>query len=300
HTLADTKLTIVIGRSGEDAERPDTLWLDGDGDGAFAAEERHPVKMWSRNLRGGVIHGGTVPAVALRLGDATHRVDLRFASGDGKVSRLRISAPWCLEASLVQGETRFRVCFQDADADGKFGGLEDRWIVIPDRPISKPYRWYELRGRDEGMFLAGRRFEVKRLRGAEIRMELTETTEPAAGDLELARQRVARTWSRRFAKSRDAFVTRAQLDTKRPLAEGELPWLYRAFDRARARAKLTGKPLLVDLRAFWNDRAYAMDAYTYRDAEVDRLLRNRFILLQVIREQDPAGDHARLMKELGG
>jgi len=298
HVLAGKKLTIAVGRSSEEVERPDVVWLDGDGDGIFAETERRTLKTWVRNQHGLTIRGGTAQGVPVRIGGREHHVDIRIFARPGQTPMLRLGGAWCLEAPFDRGEARLRVFFQDADADGEFGGSEDRWIVVPDEPVKKPLRWYEVLARDEGCFLAGNRIAVRALRGVEIGLDVRAAEGPDESDLDRVRRRIERTWARKFEESREAFTARNPMDGDRPRASVPLTWLHVPFERAQARSKLTGKPLLVDLRAFWNGRSYLLESTTYRDAEVARVLGNRFVLAQVIKDQDPAGDHPRLLKEL--
>ena len=62
-------------------------------------------------------------------------------------------------------------------------------------------------------------------------------------------------------------------------------------------SKQSGKPLFVDVMAFWCVWCYRMDYYTYPDREVADLLNNSFIPVKIIQEQDPAGDYSRVMDQ---
>jgi thiol:disulfide interchange protein len=101
----------------------------------------------------------------------------------------------------------------------------------------------------------------------------------------------------RFDQEREGFVAQRGLDTSRPLAKQPIDWKYVTFDEALELGRKTGKPVFIDVMAFWCVWCYRMDYYTYPDAEVAALLGGDFVPVKIIQEQDRAGDYDRLMKE---
>jgi uncharacterized protein len=110
------------------------------------------------------------------------------------------------------------------------------------------------------------------------------------------RHRVEKTWFERFDKERDSFVEMRKVDTSRPKAETPIAWKSMTFDEGVALAKKTGKPLFVDVMAFWCVWCYRLDYYTYPDKEVAALLNEKFIPVKIIQELDTAGDYDKVRK----
>src|SRR5262247_4097621 len=61
------------------------------------------------------------------------------------------------------------------------------------------------------------------------------------------------------------------------------PWSEKVFARAKAEQKL----VLLDLGAVWCHWCHVMDEITYRDPEVIRLLRERYIAVRVDQDSRP-------------
>jgi len=95
-----------------------------------------------------------------------------------------------------------------------------------------------------------------------------------------------------FGRDGGAFARRAGLDPDRPRVEEELTWPRETLEAAQERSRRAKKPLLVAYYTETNHWWWRYLHTTFRDAEVDRLLR-RFELVAIDAEKDPADSYKK-------
>ncbi|MGI0128611.1 MAG: DUF255 domain-containing protein, partial [Thermoplasmata archaeon] len=72
------------------------------------------------------------------------------------------------------------------------------------------------------------------------------------------------------------------------------PWGTEPFERA----KQLNRPVLLDIGAAWCHWCHVMDEGTYSDAEVVRLINERFVAVKVDRDEHPEVDR-RYQRQVG-
>jgi thiol:disulfide interchange protein len=125
----------------------------------------------------------------------------------------------------------------------------------------------------------------------------TTAAGPDPHDLEKHRHRIEKLWSDRFDEEREGFVEARELDESRPRATTPIAWKYVSYEEALALGEEAGKPIFIDVMAFWCVWCYRMDYYTYVDAEVAKVLNESFVPVKIIQEQAKEGDYDLVMRE---
>lgn len=299
--LGKRKFAVLVGKAKADAEFPDALWCDANGDGKFEDGERLGLEVTKRTGRAAA--NGNAPEILvgkpvdvnLQLGQASIAARANFMrQGEGKPS-LTFSFPSYLEATVqVGGEDRV-VAVQDKDFDGTYGSAGDLWTMA--KPGDRPASAYAMSGFGEGRFDAGKNTTIA-VAGTKISVATKDAAGPDPKDLAAQRHRAEVIWSDRFDKEREDFVKAREMDVKRPKTTKPIEWRYVTFEQALAMAKTEKKPLFVDVMAFWCVWCYRMDYYTYCDQEVAALMSEKFIPVKILQEQDPAKDYDMLMKKM--
>lgn len=291
--FAGSKVAVTVGAS--DGSKADRLLIDGNGDGAFAAEEvlspvfgeRGPMVSAGVPRHDFVIGGRTLPS---RLSVFRRGADAAWNAG--------VVQLWYRTGEFRVGDQDLVLSLVDMDLDGDYGGEKDRWHVRTKGIIERPASAYVLEPFGAGTFLAGHRFCVAAPKDGVARVTAAAADGPLPADLAADRTRVEHIWSERFDEEREEFVAARELDVTRKRATAAIDWRWVTFDEAKALSAAEGKPLFVDVLAYWCVWCYRMDYYTYVDAEVTARLNESFVPVKIIQEQDPAGDYDRIMKEL--
>jgi thioredoxin-related protein len=299
--LGKRKFAVVLGKATADAEFPNVLWCDTNGNGKFEAGERSAMEVTKRTGRAAA--NGNAPEVlmgkpvevSLQVGSGAIVARATFMrQGEGKPS-LNFSFANYLEATVqVGGEDRV-VAVQDKDFDGTYGSAGDLWTMA--KPGDRPASAYAMSGFGEHRFEAGKNTAIE-VAGTKIKVASQDATGPDPKDLAAQRHRAEVIWSDRFDKEREDFVKAREMDVKRPKTTKPIEWRYVTFEQALAMAKAEKKPLFVDVMAFWCVWCYRMDYYTYCDQEVAALMTEKYIPVKILQEQDPAKDYDMLMKKM--
>lgn len=295
--IAGREIVLVVGKSKAEAELPDVLFVDRDGDGKLAASERLELQVTSQPGRGDnaqpvqrsqpvefqCVAGDkkiTASFTYLRAGDAAPRATLQF--------------PNYLEATVPLGGEDRLVVVLDQDLDGRFGSAGDLWALTKagERPVSA----YALSAIGERRFENGQRIGIALAKDTTVQVSTAAADGPDPKDAAAHRTRVEHIWSARFDQEREEFTKARGLDTARPLAKSPIPWHYVTFAEALELGRKAGKPVFVDVMAFWCVWCYRMDYYTYPDAEVATMLAEKFVPVKIVQEQDRAGDYDAVMK----
>jgi len=296
--VAGKEHAVVLANTPDNSGMPDRLAIDRDGDGKIAESEIQPLefvemKDQQGNVRG---HRALVENVVLGSGDQAVAVNLYLSPrGDGWYASA--SAIGYREGSFEAGGKSWILAISDGDWDGSFGGSADGWTVVTGK-IERPASTMTLSGIGHGRFVDGQRFRLVRLEGDTAILDVTPAEAPDPADDAAQRERVEHEWAARFDQEREQFEAARGMDTNRPRAVEPIHWRWVTFDEAQKLAKEEGKPLFVDVLAFWCVWCYRMDYYTYVDAEVAKVLNEKFVPVKIVQEQDRVGDYARLMKEL--
>jgi hypothetical protein len=295
-TLAGRPLALVLAKSTAEQAQPDRLCIDLDGDGAIGDAECRQVEAVVRE------------AGATRIATA-EPIDVEFAAGAARIlARIgyrrtgdaapvaSIQFPGYLEAEIeLAGQPRI-VAVLDHDLDGRFGTGGDLWTLT--RRGERPAAPFALSGIQERRFEDGRLLALQ-LDGRSVTVTSSRAPAPDPADAAAHRARIDLYWSKRFDVERDGFVRAQQIDGKRPAARVPIAWRHVTFDEGLELARKSGKPLLVDVTAFWCEWCYRLDYYTYSDKAVAELVNREFVPVEIIEEQDRAGDYPRLLERLG-
>jgi len=296
-------VTFALGKSGEDVEGYDRLAADLDGDGTFADSEVLELPVRQRPLRdGGVVLQAQIPEITIESDGREYRLMCGYGYRVGTPVTLNVMPLWYLRGSVTVGDVACDVFVVDGDLDGDFDGGEDGWVLraTPEEGArTGTVSSFGLSRFDEKRFREGRLLELRPTEGLSLKLTVTPADAPDPASLKSHRERVEHEWMERFDKERDRFIEARGVDTSRPKAETPIDWNFVTFDEAKAMAKAAGKPLFVDVLAYWCVWCYRMDYYTYPDAEVAKLLNESFVPVKIIQEQDRAGDYARIREELG-
>lgn len=298
--FAGKKAGLLIAKKDAQSVGYDTLLIDGNGDGELAANEILKVKITERPMQDGKkLISGITDSTTHGTGDGAVPFIFEFRDNPNFPLSARITYLSYMEAKLsVSGDTVL-VGILDKDFNGVYGDPSDLWVVAKGESWpSRPERDNQLSAVNEGRFADGYRYAIKFGEKNQIHLSRTAATGPAAEDLALHRVRIEHQWADRFDKERESFVKSRQVDSNRPKTDKPILWRYVTFDQAKALAKESGKPLFVDVMAFWCVWCYRMDYYTYIDQEVAQVLGEKFIPVKIVQEQDPANDYQRIMNEL--
>lgn len=293
---AKKKLALVVGKSKADAELPDALWMDLDGDGKFAANELLKLEVTTSEARGTKIARSKPVNTTVTIDGTKLSARLAFNKAGERPPFVNVSFLDYLEANVKIGTEEHILAIQDKDLDGKFGGKDDLWALA--KPGDKQINANAMSSLGEHRFENGKSIGIKLDGTGKVSMSLADANGPDPKDAASHRHRIEKMWSDRFDLEREDFVKQRGLDTKRPKATKEIEWQYVSFDDAIALGKKSGKPVFVDVMAFWCVWCYRMDYYTYPDQEVAELLNTKFVPVKLIQEQDAANDYKRLMELL--
>ena len=293
-------LLLAIGVKDEAAKGPDALLIDLNGDGAMGDGESIALDVNERPTRGGgMMVQGTARDLKANIGGKEFPLFFMYGVGGGRPLSGQAFALWYLEAPLKIGEVEYVVVFQDGDQDGSYTGDKDAWMITPATGRQRPPSPYAMNALSEGQFHEGKLYRVNVDGAHKITVKSADAEGPDPKDMASKRTRVEHKWAEIFDKEREGFVSGKNLDTSRPLAETPIDWKYVTFDEAKALAKESGKPLFIDVMAFWCVWCYRMDYYTYPDAEVAKMLNEKFVPVKIIQEQSKGDDYKNLMSELG-
>lgn len=295
HKIGGKQVLVAVGKSSADAALPDVLCIDSNGDGKIDAKESHAIKVTEQDQRGTKMQRGAPIDVEFELGGAKIAGKASFSRmGDGP-AQVSMQFPTFLAGTVSIGGEERTVAVFDKDLDGRFNGADDVWILA--KKGDRPAQAFALSAMGERRFDNGHLVGIKVDGNQRIQVSATKADGPDPKDQASHRVRVEHWWSDRFDKERDSFVAQRKLDTTRPLTKKPIDWQYVTFDQALELGKKAGKPVFVDVMAFWCVWCYRMDYYTYPDQEVADLLQNKFIPVKIIQEQDAGGDYDKVMKE---
>ena len=290
------KVQIVLGRTSAEAASADRAWIDLDGNGTVEDSELFEFEVQQRKLRDGRInYSGTVSLVELQHDGHTFPITLTYSQVDQDGPRAMLLVRWYLEGRVDFEGRQYAIVMQDGDGNGRFEDEQDRWGMLQlERLGQDRLPSSALLARGEGLYLDGHRVAATVKPGGRIEIVHKLADGPDPEDLARIRGRIENEWAARFDRERAQFVVDQGLDTQRAVAETPIQWRWVTFDQALELAARENKPLFADVMAFWCVWCYRMDYYTYPDAEVARLLNERFIPIKIIQEQDPAGDYQRV------
>ena len=291
------KVGFVAGKSKADAELPDLLYVDLNGDGKFSDSEKLALETTTQEARGQKMATSKMVDAEFALGGNKIPAMLRFSRAGDRDPGVSVIFPTYLEAAVTIGTEQRVIAIQDKDFDGKFDSNQDLWLLA--KPGDKPASPYALSGLGEHRFEGGKLIGIKVEGDKKVQVTTADAKGPDPKDAAAHRHRVEHIWSERFDKEKEGFVKAQSVDTARPLAEKGIDWQYVTFDEGVALAKKSGKPLFVDVMAFWCVWCYRMDYYTYPDKAVAEMLNTKFVPVKLIQEQDAANDYKRLMDLLG-
>ena len=256
-------------------------------------------------LHGGREGAGSAVGRARTMGKEGFSVDFDSADCGGLACNVRlfyrrqrvtggvIEAAYHMRGKTVLAGIVREVVLIDADADGKWNGKQDRWLAMrADRARS-----IKTLSRPESLLLAepqipfeadGRALAVERVAEDGSGLVLVLDTPRLEMKAVLARRyrEVRAEHYRAFERELVTFVEREQLDPKRTRTDRPAAWKSLPLSEAKALAGREGKPLLVCFFTESNPWSYRYEFYTFRDSEVDRLLR-RFVLVRIDAEKDP-------------
>jgi hypothetical protein len=291
-------LAVAVGKTAADKPFVDALCIDSDGDGVFAAAERHPLEVTERKGQGNRPGGESGKPVdcTLSVGGAKLAAKAGYMRMGSNDPMLNVQFPSYLEANVKVGATDMIVAVVDKDFDGTFAGKGDMWTLgkAGDRPASP----FALSMADETRFLDGKRIGITVAKDNQITVTTTPATEPEPQHAAAHRDRVEHMWAERFDKERENFVVQQKVDTARPRAAKPIAWNYVTLAQALELGKQANKPVFIDVMAFWCVWCYRMDYYTYIDAEVAKVLSEQFVPCKILQEQDLVGDYDKAMKLL--
>lgn len=294
-TVRGKEIAVIVGKSKAESATPDVLGVDLDGNGKIDDGEHLPLAVREQTARDTKMLIGTAVDCTLHVGGADLPAKVGFMKrGDSATASLQF--PNYLEASVKLGDAEQKVAILDKDQDGKYGTAGDLWTLQPS-DAKQPTSAYGLSAMGERRFLTDKLVGIT-VKGDTIDVTSTAAKGPDAKDSAAHRARVEHMWKERFDKDRAEFYKARGLDESRPLATTPIQWHYVSFDEGLALAKQSGKPLFVDVMAFWCVWCYRMDYTTYPDKEVADLLNNSFIPVKIIQEQDLANDYKGMMEKL--
>jgi hypothetical protein len=197
---------------------------------------------------------------------------------------------------------RGRVVFEDVvrvvllidnDGDGKFNGDEDRWIALREdrsRRVTTLRAPATLRLVEPQVPFAedGTALMLREVAADGSSAKLVRGKPPVGADAVLSRRYVEfrGEYFAAFLREGDAFARRSGLDTRRPRVDRALDWPRESLAAAQERARRSKKPLLVAYYTETNDWWWRYLYTTFRDREVDRLLR-RFERVAIDAEKEP-------------
>ena len=289
--FGEHEFAFVVGQT-EGAELPDVLRIDLDGNGSMGDDEQFALKCSTRGEGPRQMTIGQPVEFDLSIAGRATPAMARFVVFGGR-PRLTVQLRQYFVAETEIGGTPCKIAIVDDDLDGTFGSAEDLWgIPTGPRPLSS----YSMNAMTDKPLHDGHLVQVT-VQGHEVTVTTTASDVPDAATEAAKRVRAEHIWAKRFDAEREDFLKRQDIDTSRTKSEAPIDWHYVTYDEALAMGKKAGKPVFIDVMAFWCVWCYRMDYYTYPDAEVAQLLSEKFIPVKIIQEQDRAGDYDKVMKE---
>lgn len=191
---------------------------------------------------------------------------------------------------VFEGSLRI-VILVDGDGDDRFNGEEDRWIALKSdrarrfaslrKPAMSRITEPQVPFAEDGSALM-----VRDVAADGSSLVLVRGKPRVALDKVLARRydEFRTDHFREFRREQASFERQAYIDGKRPRTRTATGWPRIDLEEAKARARKTGRPLLVayytETNVWWWRYVY----YTFPDREVDRLLR-QFVLAAIDAEK---------------
>ncbi|MCA8957195.1 MAG: DUF255 domain-containing protein, partial [Planctomycetes bacterium] len=298
--IGKAKLPILVAKSSAKEELPNKLYLDGNGNGKLEADEAMDLAATTRQqrTRGGRIEviQANKTGVPVKVNGAELAADLIFTKTKSGPATVRLMFSRYLHAETeLDGSARV-IAVVDSNFNGKFGDAGDLWALT--KPGARPLSGYSMHGMGEGHFENGTLTKIA-VDGDRIKLASSKADAAPAADLAAQRHRAEHIWKERFDGEREVFVKARKLDTTRPLATTPIAWKDLTFDEGLALSKKTGKPLFVDVMAFWCVWCYRLDYYTYPDKQLAEIMNASFIPVKIIQEQDRGHDYAKVQKSIG-
>jgi thiol-disulfide isomerase/thioredoxin len=293
-TVGGKTVTIAVGKSDGGLDLPDLMCVDLDGDGKFSAAEKMVIEVRTQDSRGTTIVRAAPVEASFALSKAVLPVTAGFMRFGDREPSVGLQFPQYMEGRFDFGGSSWLVAIVDKDFDGTFGSAGDFWAL--GTPGGRPASAYGLSAIGERVFQAGNLIGIS-VDGSKIKVAASPAKGPDPKDAAAHRERVEHLWMERFDKEREGFVAQRGLDTARPLAKKPVEWRYVTYAEALELGQKAGKPVFIDVMAFWCVWCYRMDYYTYPDAEVAKMLNEDFVPVKVIQEQDLVGDYDLLMKQ---
>ena len=283
---------IVVGKSNKDAALPDRIGVDTNGDGRIDPDELLPLKVTSEVQDSTTVLSSDPVEVKLAFAGKEMAALVSFRRAGSSAPSASLVFPSFLQAKVRTAGSDRTVAVVDKDLDGVYGSAGDLWCLAAsgDRRISVE----DMYAMNERRFDHGNLFGIN-VSNDSLLVSVTPARQPDPQEAVSHRERVEQTWTGRFDKERASFIKAHQVNPDRPRTDAPIQWNYVTFDEGLALARRSGKPLFVDVMAFWCVWCYRMDYYTYPDKEVADLLNHAFIPVKIIQEQDLAGDYSRIM-----
>jgi hypothetical protein len=266
------------------------LYADADGSGRLAPT---PVRGVARATGDGefAVHFGGF-AVAGRKASA----QLNYRQGRLE-SAVLVPAEHRRGRALIAGTMR-EVILVDGDGDGAYDGVADRWLAPRVEMLEKipPLRMPQtlLLPEPQIPFEAdGRALSIDKVAkdGSSLRLLLGAPKQSMESVLLRRDLEVRSSFFERFDEERAAFEKEQGLDPSRPRAPRPPLWRNVTLEEGKSLAARERKPLLVFYYTESNAWCYRCDYYTFRDREVDELLR-KFVLVRIDAEKDAAESFA--------
>ena len=191
---------------------------------------------------------------------------------------------------VFEGEIR-DVILVDGDGDGRYNGQEDRWIALKTdrtrrftslhKPAMSRLNEPQVPFAEDGSALMVREVTAD---GSSLLLVRGKPRMALAKVLARRYEEFRTDHFREFRRERAHFERQAHMDKKRPRTKAAVVWPRIDLEEAKARARKTGRPLLVayytETNVWWWRYLY----YTFPDREVDRLLR-QFVLAAIDAEK---------------
>jgi len=187
----------------------------------------------------------------------------------------------------------------DTDGDGKFNGADDRWMALrEDRsrrvttlraPVATRRDEPQVPFEEDGSALMIRDVAED---GSSVRLVRGPPSQPLDRVLTRRYLEFRTEYFAAFGREGESFERRAGLDPDRPRVDEALSWPRETLEAAQERARRSRKPLLVAYYTETNHWWWRYLYTTFRDAEIDRLLR-RFELVAIDAEKDPADSYKK-------
>ncbi len=212
----------------------------------------------------------------------------------------KLVAATCEPAHHMRGKAVLKggvrdVILVDGDGDGRFDGVEDRWLALRADRTSRvpPLRRAAMMLLNEPQApfeQDGSAYMIRDVASDGSTLLLVRGRPTMPLDRILARRyaELRAEFFRGFRREGQAFTRRSGIDTKRPRARDPITWPRGDLADAKERARKSGRPLLVahytESNVWWWRYVY----YTFPDREVDALLR-RFVLVAIDAEKDKLG-----------